>query len=447
MSGADAHAPVWRRLPGARDLLPLAAAAPARYPALLESAAPGPRARWDLLLAFPDTRLELPCDARDGAGGRPFLDALDRAWQSRRNHPHVPVPLPFVGGWLVYLGYELAAAIEPTLLLPQAPSRVVPTALALHCPAAVLVDRVEGCTWLVAEAEHAAALEILQRDLDAPRAGADPLALPRARARVEEDPADFLRGVARVQEHLRAGDTFQVNLSRGWRARFTRAPAPAALHAALRRANPAPFAALVQQPGWALASSSPERLLEVRGGVAATYPIAGTRPRADGVEGLRASAKERAEHVMLVDLERNDLGRVAVPGSVCVDRLMEVESYTHVHHLVSTVTARLRPEVTPGQAIAALFPGGTITGCPKLRCMRIIAELERTGRGAYTGSLGYLSNDGQLDLNILIRTMALQGSQVAFRAGAGIVADSDADCELAETRAKARGLLDALGAD
>jgi anthranilate synthase component 1 len=176
-----------------------------------------------------------------------------------------------------------------------------------------------------------------------------------------------------------------------------------------------------------------------------TQPIAGTRPRGEGIAGLRASPKERAEHVMLVDLERNDLGRVAVPGSVCVDRLMQVETYTHVHHLVSHVSARLRAGVTPGQALGALFPGGTITGCPKVRCMQIIAELEHSGRGAYTGSLGYLANDGGLDFNILIRTLTLEGRAVALRAGAGIVVDSEAERELAETRAKARGLLDALG--
>ena len=162
---------------------------------------------------------------------------------------------------------------------------------------------------------------------------------------------------------------------------------------------------------------------------------------------LLGHAKERAEHVMLIDLERNDLGRVCVPGSVRVDEMMTVESYAHVHHIVSNVQGRLRAGVTPGQAIAALFPGGTITGCPKVRCMQIIAELEGTARGAYTGSMGYLSRNGNLDLNILIRTMVLEGDRVGFRAGAGIVANSDAERELEETRAKARGLLRAIGRD
>jgi anthranilate synthase component 1 len=269
---------------------------------------------------------------------------------------------------------------------------------------------------------------------------------------LEEDPAqDFLDGVARVHEHLRAGDVFQVNLSREWRARCG-AP-PAAVYAALRRANPAPFAGLLQQADWAIASSSPERLIEIRGEHVQTRPIAGTRPRFAGdddaarVSELVGHPKERAEHVMLIDLERNDLGRICVPGSVRADELMQIESYAHVHHIVSNVRGRLRAGVTPGQAIRAVFPGGTITGCPKVRCMQLIAELEGVGRGAYTGSLGYLNRDGDMDLNILIRTLTLCGDGVRFRAGAGIVTDSVAERELDETRAKARGLLRALGRD
>jgi anthranilate synthase component 1 len=149
---------------------------------------------------------------------------------------------------------------------------------------------------------------------------------------------------------------------------------------------------------------------------------------------------------MLIDLERNDLGRVCEAGSIHVDELMSVESYAHVHHIVSNVRGKLRANVSPGEVIRAVFPGGTITGCPKVRCMEIIAELEGVGRGAYTGALGYLDRNGDMDLNILIRTLTLCDGRVRLRAGAGIVADSDAECELEETRAKARGLLRALGA-
>ncbi len=148
---------------------------------------------------------------------------------------------------------------------------------------------------------------------------------------------------------------------------------------------------------------------------------------------------------MLIDLERNDLGRVCTAGSVEVDEMMVVESYAHVHHIVSNVKGRLRDDISPGQAIAAVFPGGTITGCPKVRCMEIIAEIESGPRGAYTGSFGYLNRDGSLDLNILIRTLVRSGNELSFRAGSGIVADSDPAAELAETRAKAKGMLRALG--
>lgn len=183
-----------------------------------------------------------------------------------------------------------------------------------------------------------------------------------------------------------------------------------------------------------------------------TRPIAGTRPRSECAahdvalsKELIGHPKERAEHVMLLDLERNDLGRIAATGSVHVNELMAVESFAHVHHIVSNVRAVLRAGVAPGEVLRAVFPGGTITGCPKVRCMEIIAELEQAPRGAYTGSMGYLNHDGDMDFNILIRTLVCEHEQLEFRAGAGIVADSIPELELEETRAKARGLAKALG--
>ena len=444
---------VTRTLAGRRDLLAPAASYPERYPALLASAVTGtPQSRFDILFAAGDESLTLYADGvvRDARGdlvGGTFLDALDAAW-AMRHRPRVDDGLPFHGGWVVYLAYELVAQIEPSLHLPVS-NGVAPVAIALRAPAAAIVDHVEQRTILVAEEGAADWLDRLEGDLvfDAPSVE---LAMPLAVH--EDEPQRFLDGVTRIHEHLRAGDVFQVNLSRRWCARFADAPSPASLMLSLRKANPAPFAGLLQQPGWAIVSSSPERLVESRGGVLQTRPIAGTRPRVagdDDVEKIReltSHPKERAEHVMLIDLERNDLGRVCVPGSVRVDELMVVESYAHVHHIVSNVSGRAREGITPGQVIAATFPGGTITGCPKVRCMEIIGALEQEPRGAYTGALGYLDDQGDMDLNILIRTLTVEGSDVSFRAGAGIVTDSVPEKELDETRAKARGLLRVFGA-
>lgn len=479
-----------RDLPHAVDLLALHRRWPERYPLLLESVADGtPRSRWDLLLvadgqgivAGPNGVRTLDGDALDGG----FLDALDAAWRRQRapvtqpsvadggsavgdmasnaaapaharaTAPTEPHPAwPFAGGWALYLGYELAADIESSLRLPAPDTGAIPTAVALRCPAALLRDRERGTLVAIAEPDHEAMLMAIAEDVDAAFSAAPTANVWTPPCAIDEDePQRFLDGVERIHEHIRVGDTFQVNLSRQWRARFHEPPPAGALYARLRAANPAPFAASFIQPGWALASSSPERLLSVRGGIAQTRPIAGTRPRGGGdddqarMRELIAHPKERAEHVMLIDLERNDLGRVCVPGSVQVDELMVVESYAHVHHIVSNVRGRLRADVTPGQAIAAVFPGGTITGAPKVRCMQIIAALEGIGRGEYTGAIGYLDRSGDLDLNILIRTLRQVGDTVSFRAGAGIVADSVAALELDETRAKARGMLRALGVD
>lgn len=452
---------VSRAIPADVDLLDLHRLAPARYPVLLESTARGTaQGRWDLLLASAGDGFALGGDGvvRDPGGralGTDFLAVLDAQWQASRL-PREEPRWPFRGGWALLLGYELAAQVEPVLALPPAAGGL-PVASALRCPAAVLRDHATGGLIALAEADQPGWLEQIVRDATAASA-LPPLPAWQAPATVAEDePVRFTSGVRRIREYLAAGDAFQVNLSRGWDARFDATLEPAALFARLREHNPAPFAGLFAGPGWAVASSSPERLVSVRGEVVETRPIAGTRPRDPGddddarIRDLVGNPKERAEHVMLIDLERNDLGRVCVPGSVEVDELMTVESYAHVHHIVSNVRGRLREGTTPGEVVRAVFPGGTITGCPKVRCMEIIAELEGTGRGAYTGAFGWLNRDGDLDLNILIRSAEVEadargGSRLRFRTGAGIVIDSDPDRELEETRAKARGLLRALGA-
>lgn len=442
------------RLP---DLLSLQAGDPKRFPCLLESAALGTvRARFDLLLATDGSGLRLSAegDLRSLAG-RPiagsFIDALDQQWRAAAasSGPLLPPTLPFGGGWALYLGYEIAREVEPTLRLPPGPTGI-PGALALRCPAALVIDRQLQRAWVLAEPGHDALFAELRAVADAEFAPA-PLTLPSVQV-VEDAPERFLDSARKVIDYLRAGDVFQVNLSRRWSAVFDSAPDPVALYRRLRQANPAPFGGLLLDADWALLSSSPERLVSRRGDRIETRPIAGTRPRQPGdddaerIRELVGHPKERAEHIMLIDLERNDLGRVCATGSVRVDALMEVESYAHVHHIESTVSGRARAGLSPGELIRAVFPGGTITGCPKVRCMEIIAELEGVGRGPYTGALGWLDRSGDLDLNILIRSAWLQGRELGMRAGAGIVIDSDPLHELAETRAKARGLLQALGA-
>jgi len=439
------------------DLLDLQRRAPGRYPLLLESVASGTaQGRWDMLLASDGGRLTLARDGRvqreDGrAAGADFLDALD-AERAVTPRPDGPSPWPFSGGWALFLGYELAAQVEPVLALPPAQG-ALPVAAACRCPVAVLRDRNDGGMVAVAEAGAEALLEAVLDDIAGLPAVPGAGAWPRLVACTESPGEAYTAAVARALDYIRAGDVFQVNLSRGWEARFDVPLAPAALYARLRRANPAPFAGLFDLgEAGAVVSASPERLVSVRGDRVETRPIAGTRPRLPGdddagrIRELVGHAKERAEHVMLVDLERNDLGRVCTGGSVEVDELMVVESYAHVHHIVSNVRGRLRADASPGSVLRAVFPGGTITGAPKVRCMEIIAELEGTGRGAYTGAMGWLDRSGDLDLNILIRSAEVHGDTVRFRTGAGIVADSDPLHELDETRAKARGMLQALGA-
>ncbi len=437
---------------GPDDLRRLHGLYPARYPFLLQStsqnAATG---RYDILFAFPGQFLEVSAGvgltgSREPAGDS-FLETLDEWWY-REQVGAVETDLPFHGGWFIYLGYELAAAIEPRLRLKA--DELLPAAFAVRVAEALVFDHREQRCYFVSETGRPDLRDRLADDL---RKLGTPVAGGKVDVRsVSEEHADlFLDAVRAAKRYIEAGDIYQANLSRGWSAELSGQTRADQVYAALCASNPAPFAGSAHWRGVDVLSSSPERLLQCRHGRISTRPIAGTRPRSrDGGTDSSLSAellahpKEIAEHVMLIDLERNDLGRVCAPGSVRVDEMMVLESYAHVHHIVSNVTGTLRAAVTPGQAIAAVFPGGTITGCPKVRCMEIISELETAPRGAYTGSMGYLNRDGSMDLNILIRTMVLQGNTAAFRAGSGIVADSDAEAELAETRAKAEGLLRAL---
>jgi anthranilate synthase component 1 len=434
------------------DLACLAEQFPQRYPHLLQSVAQGQLGRFDILFAYPQSRLKLDNIHQADAFISSFQNELERnqAWLGNGHN------LPFYGGWLVYFGYEYAGVIEPSL---QLESSSFPLAVLQRFPAAIIIDHQQQEVCFVAEAEFAECVSQMQADYI--QAVGEVVKSRIEIKQLEEEPAQrYIDGVHRIKDYILAGDVFQVNLSRLWQLTLAKTDAKltlltnpaAAVYRQLRQHNPAPFAGLIQMPEGAIISSSPERLVRYDGDSVDTRPIAGTRKRSDNptedlalIEELIDHPKERAEHIMLIDLERNDLGRICQPGSVEVNELMVVESYQHVHHIVSNVRGKLVEDKSPLDIIHALFPGGTITGCPKIRCMEIIAELETGAREAYTGSVGYINRDGTMDTNILIRSFIQQGDQLRFRAGAGIVADSDAELELEETRHKAKGLLRALG--
>jgi len=261
--------------------------------------------------------------------------------------------------------------------------------------------------------------------------------------------AKFLKAVDKAKEYIRAGDIFQVAVSQRFSARTDADPFE--IYRALRVVNPSPYMYFLKLADTAVVGSSPEMLLKVQGRDAFYRPIAGTRPRGRGEKEdvqmeteLAADPKERAEHIMLVDLGRNDLGRVSEYGSVHVDKLMFVERYSHVMHLVSSLSGHLRPEVDCFEALAACFPGGTLSGAPKVRAMEIIDELEPTRRGIYAGAILYLDFTGNLDSCIAIRTMVVKKGVAYVQAGAGLVADSVPEAEFKETVNKARALLKAL---
>lgn len=434
------------------DLTEIASALPEQYPYLLDSAAPGPLGQYSMLLRFNGQQLVLHADKSiDGPGqGHGFLSRLDEWYRSEHKPQQKPIQgRPFGGGWFLYLGYELTAEIEPTVNFPPSDDGF-PVAFASRCPGVVYqIPGQQGVLHLLAETES---LLIRMREEIANLTARQEVAPGPLSTIKAAPPAEFKQAVERIHEYILDGDVFQVNLSRQWRGCFNGVVDKGSLYRSLRQCNPAPFAGLVQYGDDALMSSSPERLVSIRGNVVQSRPIAGTYPRGGDVvsdrqlrQELLAHPKERAEHIMLIDLERNDLGRVCKPGSVEVDELMVVETYEHVHHIVSNVRGELCEGITPIDVIRAVFPGGTITGCPKVRCMEIIAELEQKGRGFYTGSFGYLGVDGGMDLNILIRSMLLQQSQISFRTGAGIVVDSNPENEVTETENKALGLLRALG--
>ena len=401
--------------------------------------------------------------------GDPF-DALATLFRASRLPKPEGLP-PFFGGAVGYFSYDLVRRFE---VLPSiaAADESWPDLEFAFVELLTAVDHEEPCIHLIFAPP-------LDRLLGEPREklyreGCDRLSELEARltaadgkecedlsyAQLEPVPnlsrGAYMERVARCQEYIAAGDIYQANLSHRFMVALgdgmaAGSDAALSLYARLRRVNPSPFSSLLELDEVSLVSSSPERLVRLSGRCADTRPIAGTRPRGNTLaedrflaEELVTNAKERAEHLMLVDLERNDLGRVCRYGTVRADEFMVVERYSHVSHLVSNIRGELRDGLDGFDLIRSMFPGGTITGVPKIRCMEIIESLEPVRRGPYTGSLGYLSWSGDLDFNIIIRTLALRGNRGYLQVGAGIVADSDAAREYDETLYKAGALIEAL---
>ena len=453
------------------DLLQLHSEFTSKYPYLLQSVAqPDGQPGYDILFAYPQFFLELDAQENlkiDGAdniavsqaefNSSDFLQAFENLWQRENNGWEGDCELPFSGGWFLFLGYELVRQIEPCLIKGSLQDNRFPVAVAARVPAAIIFSHKDQSYCMVVE-ENSHELRVkIQEDIAAIRksqtnaAGNDNVSGKIITSLEEDEPGQYTDNVRRIKKYIKEGDVFQVNLSRQWQAKLPDDVSSSQIYRRLTRTNPAPFFALAEFGENAVISSSPERLVKTSKRNIDTRPIAGTRPRGETSDGDKANLdelighpKERAEHIMLIDLERNDLGRVCKPGSVKVNELMVLETYSHVHHIVSNVQGELRDDVTPSDVIKAVFPGGTITGCPKVRCMEIINELEDKVRGPYTGSLGYVNHSGDMDLNILIRTLVKHKDTLSLRAGAGIVADSDPQFELEETRAKAKGLLLAL---
>ena len=405
-----------------------------RYPFLLESVNHNDNNRYSILFAFPGENIIL-----NNASDFDFLNKLESKYKLNNTNSD----LPFCGGWFVYLSYELIGQIENTLS-DDLHNSDLPIAYAVKIPTAIIIDHQLDKTYIVDESDDDSRINLILDDIKL----INPIPLsPLEGSLSEENQEKFITGVQSSLKYIIAGDVFQVNLSREWQYKLNNHVDSAAIYKSLKKANPAPFSALIHYQDFSIISSSPERLFSVNNDVLQTRPIAGTHPRGKGSDdetlkdNLISNPKEIAEHVMLLDLERNDMGRVCEYGSVFVNEVMTLETYPYVHHIVSNIKGKLKKQAGIKDIIKALFPGGTITGCPKVRCMQIISELEQMPREAYTGSVGYLSQNGRMDFNILIRSFIHKDNKLSFRAGAGIVYDSIPERELAETRHKAEGLI------
>ncbi|HTU78772.1 MAG TPA: anthranilate synthase component I [Solirubrobacteraceae bacterium] len=456
--------------------LKLRALAPGEPAFLLESADQGQRVgRWSFIGFRP--RSVLRWSLSDG--GDPYALAAERVERFAQAPLHdAGERIPFSGGAVGFFGYDLVRTVEPLGDPPGAADRSesdplgLPDMALMLSDALVVFDHLKHTVTLIANADLRAEPDVerayrqaartiaevrgalagpVPRAASAPRGerapGGPGRALPAFQSNVSRERFEAM--VARIVRYIHAGDAFQVVPSQRWSA-----PVPVegfSIYRGLRAVNPSPYMYFLDFGDFQIAGASPEPLLTVSGRRVSTKPIAGTRPRGSTpeedrrIEGeLLADEKERAEHVMLVDLGRNDLGRVCEYGSVHVDQLMEVESYSHVMHIVSTVSGTLRPDVGPMDALRAVLPAGTLSGAPKVRAMQIIDELEPVKRGGYGGAVGYLSYAGDLDTAIHIRTVVLKDGVAHVQAGGGTVADAKPEYEYEESVAKSRAALRAI---
>jgi aminodeoxychorismate synthase component I len=423
-----------------------------------------------LIVKVKDGAVEIDCQGRKTLSSRNPLQRLRELVNAYKQEPARGLP-PFQGGAAGMLSYDFVHYLEKLpqtatddLHVPDAHFFMIDRLIAFDhsakkswiivCPGAretVLgfSDVTRQRDILVEEAEDV--LEDIQRRLGLEGKTEDESCTPeRVKISYEMEKEAYMEMVRKTREYIAAGDIFQANLSLRVSADIGDTD-PWKVYSVLRRINPSPFAAYVDFGDYHIVSSSPERLVRVEGKNVDTRPIAGTRPRGRDLEEdeimraeLLLNEKERAEHIMLIDLERNDLGKVADYSTVNVDELMITEKYSHVIHIVSNVKGILAEGKDCFSVIRATFPGGTITGVPKVRCMEIIDELEPTQRGPYTGSVGYIGFNGNMDLNIIIRTFLIKNGKAYVQAGAGIVADSDPEREYYECLKKAEALIKTL---
>ena len=356
--------------------------------------------------------------------------------------------LPFGAGLVGYLAYDYGRQLESLPCLARHDIALPDLSFGLYDWSVVSDHQLQRC-WLVCHPQVPSAREqALLRQLDSNAAPRQAFSLCEPFA-AEQGKAQYAEAFARVQDYIQAGDCYQINLAQRFSSRYQGDPLSA--YCALRERSPTPFSAYLEMAGGTLLSLSPERFIEVQNGRVETRPIKGTRPRGSTpqldqalAEELQRCEKDRAENLMIVDLLRNDLGRSCEPGSIRVPELFSLESYPNVHHLVSSITGRLRSDSDAIDLLMRAFPGGSITGAPKIRAMQIIEELEPVRRSLYCGSVGYLGCEGQMDFNIAIRSLVCHEGSIYCWGGGGVVADSELDAEYQETLTKVGNLLDAL---